>query len=77
MTDQHDFNHQVWQTAIITLALAFCLAFGIVVLVSGDWLPGGIIVGASTVGIARQFLVIRKLRSAGYVASPQRHKPVK
>jgi hypothetical protein len=72
MTKQHDFNHQIWQTAIITLALAACLVFGIVVLASGDCLPGGIIVAASSVGLARQVPVIRKLCSQGYVASPSK-----
>lgn len=61
MANQHDFNHQIWRTAIITLALAACLIFGIIVLSGGDWLPGGIIVGASTIGLAREVPVIRKL----------------
>jgi hypothetical protein len=56
-----DFNRQVWQAAIISVALAACLVFGIVVLASGDWLPGGIIVAASSVGLAREVPVIRKL----------------
>jgi hypothetical protein len=59
----HDFHHHVWQTAIITVALGVCFVFGIVILVSGDWLPGGFIVAASTVGVARQVPVIRKLWS--------------
>src|SRR5262249_28935916 len=70
MINHHEFNHQVWQTAIITVALGACLAFGIIVLVSGDWLPGGIIVAASAVGLARQVPVIRQLCSTGHVAPP-------
>jgi hypothetical protein len=76
MANRHDFNHQVWQTAI-TVALGACLVFGIIVLASGDWLPGGIIVAASTVGVGRQIPVIRKLCSTGYVAPSPKHKSVK
>ena len=72
MTKHHDFSHQVWQTAIITVALGACFVFGIVVLASGDWLPGGIIVAASSIGLARQVPVIRKPCSPGYVASPSK-----
>lgn len=61
MADHHSFNQQVWRVAIISVALAACLIFGIVVLASGDWLPGGIIVAASTVGLAREVPVIRNL----------------
>ena len=77
MANHHDFNHQTWQTAILTVALGACLVFGIIVLVSGDWLPGGIIVTASTLGLARQVPVIRKLCSTGYVAPPPKQKSVK
>lgn len=65
MANQHDFKHQVWRTAILTVALGACLIFGIVVLSTGDWLPGVIIVAASTVGLAREVPVIRKLCSGG------------
>jgi hypothetical protein len=77
MANHHDFNHQVWRTAIITVALGACLIFGMIVLSSGDWLPGGIIVAASTVGLAREVPIIRKLCSDGYLASPPKHKSVK
>jgi hypothetical protein len=77
MANHHDFINQVWRTAIITVALGACLVFGIIVLAGGDWLPGGIIVAASTVGLARQVPVIRKLCSTGYAASPPKHRSVK
>ena len=64
MADHHSFNQQVWQVAIISVALGACLIFGIIVLASGDWLPGGIIVAASTVGLAREVPVIRNLCSS-------------
>ena len=76
MANHRDFNHQVWQTAIITVALGACLVFGIIVLARGDWLPGGIIVAASSVGVARQVPVIRKLCTTGYVAPPPKHNSV-
>ena len=46
-------------------------------LVHGDWLPGAIIVAASSVGFARQVTIIRKLCSTGYPASSPREKAVK
>jgi hypothetical protein len=74
MASQHNFNHQVWQAAVIMVGLGACLVFGIVVLTSGDWLPGGIVVAASSVGLAREVPVIRKLCSSGQAASPREHK---
>jgi hypothetical protein len=71
MANQHDFNREVWQAAIITVALGACFVFGIIVLASGDWLPGGIIVAASAVGLARQVPVIRELCSTGSVTGPR------
>jgi hypothetical protein len=64
MANQHGLNRQVWRTAILAVALGACLIFGIIVLSSGDWLPGGIIVAASTAGLAREIPVIRKLCSS-------------
>ncbi|MGN6167952.1 MAG: hypothetical protein ACTHQQ_07240 [Solirubrobacteraceae bacterium] len=61
MIKHHDFSRQIWRTAILTVALGACLIFGITVLSSGDWLPGAIIVAASTVGLARDVPVICKL----------------
>jgi hypothetical protein len=77
MTNNPDFKREVWRTPIITVALGACLIFGIIVLSGGDWLPGGIIIAASTVGLAGEVPIIRKLRSNGYVASPPKHKSVK
>jgi hypothetical protein len=77
MANCHDFNNQAWRAAIITVALAACLIFGIIVLASGDRLPGGIIVAASTVGLAREIPVIRRLCMTSYPASPPKHKTAK
>ena len=77
MANRHNFNHQVRQAAIITVALGACLIFGIVVLASGDWLPGGIIVAASSVGVVREIPIIRSLCSTGSHASPPNHRAVK
>jgi hypothetical protein len=74
MVNHQDFNRLVRRTAILTVALAACLIFGIIVLADGDWLPGGIIVGASTVGLAREIPIIRRLCSTGYPVSPPKHK---
>lgn len=74
MANQHDFNNHVWRTAILSVALGACLVFGIIVLAGGDWLPGAIIVTASTVGLGRQVPVIRRLCGNGYAASPPKDK---
>ena len=52
MANRHDFNHQVWRAAILTVGLAACLVFGI-------------IVAASTIGLAREIPVIRNLCGTG------------
>lgn len=61
MTARSEFTRQVWQTALLTVGLVAALSFGVIVLAGGDWLPGGIIVGASLIGLARQIPVISKL----------------
>ena len=63
MANREQFNHQVRRTAIMTLALVACLVFGIIVLASGDWIPGGIIVAATVVGLARTVPTIQRLCS--------------
>ena len=76
MADHEGFKHEARRTAIISVALVACVIFGIIVLASGDWLPGGIIVAASTVGLVRLVPVIRRLWTNGYSGSPS-HKTVK
>ena len=61
MTAKQEFNRQVRQTALLTMALLFALIFGIIVLAGGDWIPGTLIVAASLIGLARQIPVINKL----------------
>jgi len=77
MSTREEFNHQVRRAAVITLALAACLIFGIVVLASSDWIPGGIIVAASVVALAREIPVIRRLCSTDLTAAPPKAKPVR
>ena len=55
------WNREVRRTAFLTVALAAALVFGIVVLASGDWVPGTVIVVASLVGLVREVPVIREL----------------
>jgi hypothetical protein len=54
----------------MTLGLVAALAFGTIVLVKGDWVPGTIIVVAALVGLAGQVPVIRTLRRRDRAASP-------
>jgi hypothetical protein len=77
MANHQEFSHQVRRAAILAVALGACLIFGIIVLATGDWLPGGIIVAATSVGLAREIPVIRRLCGTGYPASPPKHKTVK
>lgn len=75
MTTQEKFNGQVRRTAILTLALTACLVFGIIVLAGGDWIPGGIIVAATVVGLGREIPVIQKLCSTKPPPSPSKSGP--
>lgn len=77
MANHQDFNHRVRRAAILTVALGACFIFGIIVLASGDWLPGAVIVVATTVGLGREIPVIRRLCSSRYPASPPGHKAAK
>jgi predicted tellurium resistance membrane protein TerC len=75
MLDKDEFNRQVRRTAFLTVGLAAALVFGIITLVSGDWLPGAVIVVATLVGLVRQVPVIRRLCSEGPSPSPPGQKP--
>jgi uncharacterized membrane protein YjjP (DUF1212 family) len=75
MTDKQQFNRQARRTAFLTVGLAAALAFGIIVLVSGDWIPGTIIVVATLIGLARQVPVVRRLCSEERSPSPPTQKP--
>jgi len=61
VTAKDEFNRQVRQTALLTVALLAALIFGIIVLAGGDWIPGTLIVAASLIGLASQSRVINKL----------------
>ena len=64
MTANKEFNRLVWRTALLTVGLLAALIFGVIVLAGGDWLPGGIIVVASLLGLAGQIRVIARLCSS-------------
>ena len=72
MTANKEFNRLVWRTALLTVGLLAALIFGVIVLAGGDWLPGGIIVVASLLGLAGQVRVIARLCSS---PSPPHGKP--
>ena len=76
MANREQLDHQVRRTAIMTLALAACLVFGIIVLASGDRIPGGVIVAATVVGLGREVPAIRRLCSTEPPPSPPKVKPV-
>jgi hypothetical protein len=75
VADKEEFNRLARRTAFLTVGLAAALVFGIIVLVSGDWIPGTIIVGATLIGLAKQVPVIRTLCSEERSPSVPRHKP--
>ncbi len=75
VAEKEEFNRQIRRTAFLTVGLAAALVFGIIVLVTGDWLPGTIIVAATLTGLARQVPVIRRLRREEFSPSPPSHKP--
>ncbi len=76
MANREEFNHQVRRTVIMTLAFAAGLVFGIILLAGSDWIPGGIIVASTVVGLAVQIPVIRRLCSTELPPSPPTSKPV-
>ena len=61
MAEKERFNHQVRQTALITVAITCGLAFGVILLATGDWIPGGIIVVAALAGLSVEIPVISRL----------------
>jgi hypothetical protein len=73
MANHEDFNHKIRRTAIMTMALAACLVFGITLLASSGWIPGGIIVAATVVGLAVEIPEIQKLCGTEL---PPKSKPV-
>ena len=75
MTDKEDFKHQVRRTAIMTLAFAAGMVFGIILLATGDWIPGGILVAATVIGLAVEIPVIRKLCSTDPTRSAPGSRP--
>ena len=76
MANREEFNYQVRRTAVMTMALALGLVFGIILLASGDWIPGGIIVAATAVGLAVLVPTIRNLCSTEPPPSAPKSKPV-
>ena len=48
------------RAVLLTVALAAAFVFGILVLASGDWLPGTVIVVASAAGLLQQIAVLRQ-----------------
>jgi hypothetical protein len=75
VADKEEFNRQVRRTAFLSVGLAAALVFGIIVLVTGDWIPGTIIIAATLIGLGKQVPVIRRLCSEESSPSPPRHKP--
>jgi hypothetical protein len=75
VADKEAFNRQVRRTTFLTIGLAAALVFGIVVLATGDWIPGTIIVAATVIGLAKQASVIRSLCRNESSPSPPTHKP--
>ena len=75
MARKEELNRQVRRTVFLTIGLAAALVFGIIVLVSGDWIPGTIIVVATVISLANQVRVIRRLGSEESLVSPTRRKP--
>jgi hypothetical protein len=71
MAARDEFNRQVRRTALLSVGLFAALIFGIVVLASGDWIPGTVIVVASVIGLARQVPVITRLCRQGPTSPPQ------
>ncbi|HEX5192046.1 MAG TPA: hypothetical protein VFW09_04525 [Solirubrobacteraceae bacterium] len=70
MADKQEFNRQVRRTAFLAVGLTAALVFGIIVLATGDWIPGTIIAAAALIGLAGQVPVIRTLCNGESSPSP-------
>jgi hypothetical protein len=57
------------------VTLVFGLAFGVILLAGGDWIPGGIIVAATLIGLAVEIPVIAKLCAGPASGSYRRRQP--
>jgi predicted tellurium resistance membrane protein TerC len=75
VADKEQLTREVRRRAFLTVGLAAALVFGIIVLVTGDWIPGTIIIAATLIGLGKQVPVIRRLCSEESSPSPPRHKP--
>jgi hypothetical protein len=64
MTEKQKHTHAPAAMALLAVGLAAALVFGALVLASGDWLPGTIIVVAAAVGLVREVPALRRLRGA-------------
>ena len=71
MSEREKWNRKVRRTAFFTVGLTAALIFGIIVLATGDWIPGAVIVVASLVALAGQVSVIRKLCSTPAPGPPR------
>ena len=65
----HEFATRL---AVSVVAVVAFLTFGIILLATGDWIPGGIIVVAAIVFAAAQVPILRRLRHEGPTPSPPR-----
>lgn len=63
MTEYQDFKRHALRTGLLTVGLLAALVFGIIVLASGDWMPGAIIVVATLIALGAQIPIIRRLCS--------------
>jgi hypothetical protein len=75
VTNHEDFNRLVRRSASLSVACVAGLVFGTIQLAGGDWIPGGVIVAASLVGLAVQIPGIRRLGSERPAPSPPRSTP--
>lgn len=60
--------------AVYVAVFVAIVAVGIVLLATGNWIPGGVILAAALVGLAAQIPVIRNARREGPTPSPPRDK---
>ena len=72
MPKNEDLHRQLRRTEIMMFGFVVALVFGGILLIAGDWIPGGIIVAANVVALAVYVPILRKLRSG---AAPPTVKP--
>lgn len=74
MSEKQSLDREARLRRLLVISAGFVasMGFGIILIASGDWIPGGIIVAAALVGLAVQIPGLRQLHRERSGPSPPR-----